>query len=119
MPVLNDLDGIRNCPHCRQFPGDRTCRACQEARKGVGTLRQEAQRIAREVTELGSATGGCIATIYQFLDGSVVYFAPDAPMWREAGDLTDQEVDTTLEILQRRGMPGGKAGWSERSKTDH
>ena len=117
--MLNDLDNIRNCPHCREHPGDRTCRAWQEARKGVTTLRQEARCFAREITELRHATGGCAATIYQFLDGSVGYLAPDAPMWREAGDLTDQEVDTALEILQRRGIPGGKAEWSERSKTDH
>ena len=103
VPVLNDLDNIRNCPHCRQFPGDRTCRAWQEARMGVRTLRQEARRFAREVTELNAATGGCTATIYQFLDGSVGYFAPDAPMWREAGDLTGQNLAKALEILQRRG----------------
>ena len=26
---------IRNCPHCRLHPGDRSCRAREEARKGV------------------------------------------------------------------------------------
>ena len=108
MPVLNDLDNIRNCPHCRQSPGDRNCRAWQEARKGVRSLRQEARRFAREVTELKRATGGCTATIYQFLDGSVGYFAPDAPMWREAGALTGPDLDGALEILQRRGVPGGE-----------
>ena len=82
VPVLNDLDNIRNCPHCRQSPGDHTCRAWQEARQSMRTLRQEARRFAREVTELRAATQGCTATIYQFLDGSVSYFAPDAPMWR-------------------------------------
>ena len=108
MPVLNDLDNIRNCPHCRQFPSDRTCRAWREARQGVRTLRQEARRLAREVTELNAATRGCAATFYQFLDGSVGYFAPDAPMWREAGDLTGPALDGSLEVLQRRGVPGGK-----------
>ena len=111
MPVLKDLDSIRNCPHCRQFPGDRTCRAWQEARKSVRTLRQEARRFAKEVTELNAATGGCADTLYQFLDASVGYFAPDAPMWREAGDLTGQDLDKALEVLQRRGQPGGKARW--------
>ena len=97
VPVLNDLDNIRNCPHSRQSPGDRTCRAWQEAR-----------RFARKVTELNAATRGCAATFYQFLDGSVGYFAPDAPMWREAGDLTGPDLDGSLEVLQRRGVPGGK-----------
>ena len=72
------------------------------------TLRQEARRFAREVTELRSATGGCTATIYRFLDGSVGYFALDAPMWQEAGDLTSQDLDKALEVLQQRGVPGGK-----------
>ena len=110
VPVLNDLDSIRNCPHCRQFPGDRTCRAWQGARKGVRTLRQEARRFAREVIELRAATAGCAATLYQFLDGSVGYFAPAAPMWREAGDLISQDLDKALEVLQQRGEPGGKSG---------
>ena len=109
VPVLNDLDGIRNCPHCHQSPGDRTCQARQEARKGVRTLRQEARRFAREVTELRAATGGCTATLYQFLDGSVGYFALDAPMWWEAGEITGQDLDKALAILQQRGAPGGRA----------
>ena len=108
VPVLNDLDNIRNCPHCRQSPGDRNCRAWQEARKGVRALRQEARRLAREVTELRGATAGCPATIHQFLDGSVGYFAPAAPMWREAGEITGQDLDRALEVLQQRGAPGGK-----------
>ena len=110
VPVLNDLDNIRNCSHCRQSPGDRNCRAWREARQGVRTLRQEARRFARDVTELRSVTGGCAATIHQFLDGSVGYFAPDAPMWREAGEVTGQDLDEALEVLQRRGEPGGKSG---------
>ena len=112
VPVLNDLDNIRNCPHCRQSPGDRNCRTWQEARKGVRTLRQEAQRLVRNVTKLRATTGGCTATIYQFLDGSVGYFAPAAPMWREAGEITGPDLAKALEILQRRGLLGGKAGWA-------
>ena len=112
LPVLHDLDSIRNCPHCRAFPGDRNCRAWQ----GVNTLRQEARRFAREVTELRGATAGCPATIYQFLDDSVGYLAPAAPMWREAGDvITDQHLDRALEILHQQGVPGGRAGWREHS----
>ena len=113
VPVLNDIDNIRNCPRCRESPSDCTCRARQEARQSVRTLRQEARRFAREVTELNAATGGCAATIYQFLDGSVGYFAPDAPMWREAGDVTGQHLEKALEILQRQAVPGGKAGWPQ------
>ena len=116
VPVLNDLDNIRNCPHCRQSPSDRKCRAWQEARKGVRALRQEARRFAREVTEIKAAIGGCAATIYQFLDGSVGYFAPDAPMWREAGEVTGQDLDRALEVLHQQGVPGGKVGWREDSK---
>ena len=40
---------IRNCPHCRLHPGDRSCRAREEARKGVAVLHREARRIARDV----------------------------------------------------------------------
>ena len=29
-------------------------------------------------------------------------------MWREAGALTGPDLDGALEILQRRGVPGGK-----------
>ena len=74
-PVQDDFDDIRNCPHCREDPRDRSCPDWEEARRGVRTLRREARRIAREVTELQEATGGRPATIYQFADGSVGYFA--------------------------------------------
>ena len=40
---------IRNCPHCRLHPGDRSCRAREEARKGVAVLHREARDIARDV----------------------------------------------------------------------
>ena len=42
-------------------------------------LHREARRIAKDVTDLDGVTGGCIATVYQFADGSVAYFALDAP----------------------------------------
>ena len=96
VPVLNDLDNIRNS------------RAWHQAREGVRALRQEARHLAREVTELEGATGGCTATIHQFLDGSVGYFAPDAPMWREAGEITGPDLAKALEILQQLDLPGGK-----------
>ena len=71
VPVQYAFDGIRNCPHCRENPGARTCRAWKEARKSVRVLHREARRIAKEVTDLDGVTGGCIATVYQFADGSV------------------------------------------------
>ena len=43
---------IRNCPHCRLHPGDRSCWAREEARKGVAVLHREARRIARDVAEI-------------------------------------------------------------------
>ena len=43
---------IRNCPHCRLHPGDRSCRAREEARKGVAVLHREARLIARDVAEI-------------------------------------------------------------------
>ena len=42
-------------------------------------LHREARRIAKDVTDLDGVTGGCIATVYQFADGSVAYFAPGRP----------------------------------------
>ena len=43
---------IRNCPHCRLHPGDRSCRAREEARKGVAVLHREVSRIARDIAEI-------------------------------------------------------------------
>ena len=111
-PVLDDFDNIRNCPRCRQHPGDRTCRDWDEARKGVRVLHQEARRIAREVTDILEATGGCTATIYEFLDGSVGYFAFGAPSWQEAGEITGEVRERALHVLESRGGPGGKATWT-------
>ena len=90
VPVQYAFDGIRNCPHCRENPGARTCRAWNEARKSVRVLHREARRIAKDVTDLDGVTGGCIATVYQFADGSVAYFALDAPAWREADEIAAQ-----------------------------
>ncbi len=111
-PVLDDFDNIRNCPRCRKTPGDRTCRDWDEARKGVRVLHQEARRIAREVTDIPEATGGCTATIYEFLDGSVGYFAFGAPPWQEAGEITGSVREQALHVLESRGVPGGKATWT-------
>ena len=50
-------------------------------------LHREARRIAKDVTDLDGVTGGCIATVYQFADGSVAYFALGAPAWRESDEI--------------------------------
>ena len=105
VPVQYAFDGIRNCPHCRENPGARTCRAWKEARKSVRVLHREARRIARDVTDLDGVTGGCIATVYQFADGSVAYFALDAPAWREADETAGWPLARALRILETRGLP--------------
>ena len=105
VPVQYAFDGIRNCPHCRENPGARTCRAWNEARKSVRVLHREARRIAKDVTDLDGVTGGCIATVYQFVDGSVAYFALDAPAWREADEIAGWPLARALRILETRGLP--------------
>ena len=101
IPVQYAFDDIRNCPHCRENPGDRTCRASAEARQRVRVLHREARRIARDVTGLSEAKGGCAATVYQFADGSVAYFALDAPPWREADEVVGRALDRALRVLER------------------
>ena len=63
---------IRNCPHCRLHPGDRSCRAREEARKGVAVLHREARRIARDVAEIPEPPPA----------------APPSSRWRESLDAT-------------------------------
>ena len=118
VPVQYAFDGIRNCPHCRENPGARTCRAWKEARKSVRVLHREARRIAKDVTDLDGVTGGCIATVYHFADGSVAYFALDAPAWREADEIAagpwpGRSVSWRPEGFRRRGLevaPEGASG---------
>ena len=43
--------------------------------------------------ELRDATDGRTANIYQFACGSVAYFAPDAPDFQEAGELSGAVVE--------------------------
>ena len=69
-------------------------------------LRQEATLIAKDVTELMDATGGCPAILYRFLDGSVGYLAPDAPYWQEAGEVTGRALERAFHVLGARGVPG-------------
>ena len=83
---------IRNCPHCRLHPGDRSCRAREEARKGVAVLHREARRIARDVAEIPEPRAGCAAILQEFCDGSVGYFALEAPPWQEAGEVNGRAL---------------------------
>ena len=108
VPVLAAFDAIRNCSHCRRNSDD-DCKAWRKARKAVAVLTQEAIRLAKGVGELRDATGGQTANIYEFACGSVAYFAPDAPDFREVGELAGDGLVTALRILDARGMPGGRA----------
>ena len=84
LPIQNGFDEVRNCPHCREAPGEPACRAWKNLAKSVRVLQHEASLTARDVTELMHTTDGRPATLYRFVDGSVGYLAPDAPSWLEA-----------------------------------
>ena len=100
-------------PHCRLHPGDRSCRAWEERRKGVAVLHREARPIARDVAEIREATAGCAAILQEFCDGSVGYLALEAPPWQEAGEGTGR----ALQVLEEGGAPGRKAVGAERTPT--
>ena len=104
VPVLAGFDAIRNCSHCRRETDD-NCKAWREARESVAVLTQEARRLAKGVDELRDAAGGCAANIYQFVCGSVAYFAPDAPDFQEAGELKSDALARALRVLDARGRP--------------
>ena len=116
VPVLSDFDNVRNCPHCRLFPRDRSCPAWRQARRSAAVLQREARRSVRGVAEIPQATGGHPATLYEFPDGSVGYLAPRALAWREAGELTGRDRERAVEILDRRatGDPGRQQPTGER-----
>ena len=65
--------------------------------------------MARGLDELRHATGGCAATVYEFANGSVAYFAPEAPDFAEAGELKGADLAQAQRILDEWGMPGGMA----------
>ena len=48
--------------------------------------------------------------VYEFADGSVAYFAPEAPDFDEVGELKGADLAFGRRILDERGMPGGMAG---------
>ena len=61
LPIQDAFDNIRNCPHCRENPEDRTFQAWEEARKWVRVMHMEAYRVAREVDQHSDAAGGASA----------------------------------------------------------
>ena len=103
VPVLAAFDAIRNCSHCRRNIDD-NCKAWREARGAVATLTQESKRVAKGVDELREATGGRTANIYEYHAGSVAYFAPEAPDFAEAGELTGDDLAAAQRILDDRGI---------------
>ena len=108
VPVLAGFDAVRNCSHCRRHT-DENCAAWHKARKAVAVLRDQSKRLARGIDELHHASGGRTANIYEFADGSVAYFAPDAPDFAEAGELKGDALAAAQRILDERGVPGGIA----------
>ena len=105
VPVLAGFDAVRNCSHCRRNTDD-NCKAWREARESVAVLVQEARRFVKGVDELLDATGGRPATIYEFADESIAYFAPDAPDFAEAGELKGEDLAAAQRILDARGVSG-------------
>ena len=74
-----------------------------QAPQGCGRSRAGCGRYAKGVDELPEAMGGRTAIIYEFADGSVAYFAPDAPDFREAGEVTDASLSAAQRVLAVRG----------------
>ena len=72
----------------------------------MAVLRQESRRYVKGVDELLDATGGRPATIYEFADESIAYFAPDAPDFAEAGELKGEALAAAQRILDARGVSG-------------
>ena len=108
VPVLEGFDAVRNCSHCRRSTDD-DCRAWRRLRKSVGVLRQECRWYAKGVDELPEATGGWPAMIYEFADGSLAYFAPDAPDFAEARELKGDDLAAAQRVLDQKGLAGGNA----------
>ena len=98
VPVLSGFDAVRNCSHCRRETDD-DCAAWRKLRKSVAVLKQECRRYAKGVDELLAATGGRTATVYEFADGSVAYFAPDADYFCEAGELKGDDLAAAQRVL--------------------
>ena len=101
VPVLAGFDAVRNCSHCRQSTDD-DCAAWRKLRKSVAVLRQECRWYANGADELPEATGGRTAMIYMYYAGSIVYFAPDAPEFTEAGELKGGVLAVAERIVKVR-----------------
>ena len=102
VPVLSGFDAVRNCSHCRRETDD-DCAAWRKLRKSVAVLRQECRRCAKGVDELLGATGGRMATVYEFADESIAYFAPDAPDFQESGELKGADLAAAQRVFDERG----------------
>ena len=108
-PVQDGYDDVRNCGHCRAGPHGAGCAAWERVRAGVMTLREESVLIVPDTGELGGLTGGVRAAVFRFFDGSVGYFAQDAPDWREAGEVTGVVgLERAERVLSAVGRPGGR-----------
>lgn len=81
----------------------------RKARKAVAVLQEQSIRLVRGVDELRHATGGCTATVYEFADGSVAYFALEASDFAEAGELRGADLAAMRRIFDERGLPDGLA----------
>ena len=68
----------------------------------MAVLRQECRRYLKGVDGLLAATGGRTANIYEFADGSVAYFTPDADDFCEAGELKGDDIAAALRVLTVR-----------------
>ena len=102
VPVLAAFDAIRNCSLCRRDTDD-NCKAWREARESVAVLKKESKRLVKGVDDLRDATGGRTATIYEFADGSVAYFAPEAPDFQEAGEMKGGALTAAQRVIDARG----------------
>ena len=94
---------VDHCSHCRKST-DKDCKAWRKLRKAVAVLKQECRWYVKGVDELLAATGGRTATIYQYHAGLVAYFAPDAPAFKEAGELKGDDAVAAQHILDARGI---------------
>jgi len=102
VPVLEGFDAVRNCLHSRRSTDDDR-RAWCKPQKAVAVLRQECRRYVKGVDELLAAISGRATTIYEFADGPVAYFAPEAPDFGEARELKDDDLAAARRILEEKG----------------
>ncbi len=100
--MLEGFDAVRNCSHFRRSNDD-DCAAWRKLRKAVVVFRQECRRYVKGVDELIAAISGRATTIYEFADGPVAYFAPEAPDFGEARELKDDDLAAARRILEEKG----------------